>query len=35
VGALLGMLAYGEPHGLLKLLGIALILAAIAVQSKE
>ncbi len=34
VGAVLGMLAYGEPHGLLKLLGIAFILAAIVVQSK-
>ncbi len=33
VGAMLGMLAYAEPHGLLKLLGIAFILAAIAVQS--
>jgi drug/metabolite transporter (DMT)-like permease len=31
VGALLGILAYGEPHGPLKLLGIALILAAMSV----
>ena len=31
VGAVLGMTAYGEPHGVPKLLGIALILAAILV----
>ena len=31
VGAVLGMTAYGEPHGPMKLLGIALILAAVLV----
>ena len=35
VGAVLGILAYAEPHGPLKLLGVALILAAIVVQSRQ